>query len=232
MFQPRQIIKYIEMCQAEGISLQRGMNYQLNGGMSVLLMSRQANAPYDDHSDGDGRTIIYEGHDVPRRAGVRDPKIIDQPMTNASGTLTDNGKFFEAAKRYQKDHDAVERVKVYEKIRVGIWVFNGVFHLVDAYLKKSDGRKVFKFLLKISDDKPNSVKPKQQPDLAHNRMIPSAVKIEVWKRDKGCCVKCGSVDNLHFDHVLPFSKGGTSLLAMNIQLLCARHNLQKRDRIE
>jgi len=31
---------------------------------------------------------------------------------------------------------------------------------------------------------------------------------------------------------VPYSKGGTSLLADNIQLLCARHNIQKRDRIE
>jgi hypothetical protein len=30
----------------------------------------------------------------------------------------------------------------------------------------------------------------------------------------------------------PYSLGGTSLDAKNIQLLCVRHNLQKRDRIE
>ena len=69
-------------------------------------------------------------------------------------------------------------------------------------------------------------------DLEHNRLIPTSVKLEVWKRDKGQCVKCGSKDNLHFDHILPFSKGGTSLKAENIQLLCARHNLQKNDKIQ
>jgi 5-methylcytosine-specific restriction endonuclease McrA len=47
----------------------------------------------------------------------------------------------------------------------------------------------------------------------------------------GKCVQCGSSDNLHFDHIIPFSLGGSSLVAENIQLLCARHNLQKRDRI-
>jgi 5-methylcytosine-specific restriction endonuclease McrA len=45
-------------------------------------------------------------------------------------------------------------------------------------------------------------------------------------------VKFGSKDNLHFDHIIPFSKGGSSLVAVNIQLLCARHNLKKRDKIE
>jgi 5-methylcytosine-specific restriction endonuclease McrA len=43
---------------------------------------------------------------------------------------------------------------------------------------------------------------------------------------------CGSTTNLHFDHIIPYSKGGTSLMAENIQILCATHNLRKRDRIE
>jgi 5-methylcytosine-specific restriction endonuclease McrA len=69
-------------------------------------------------------------------------------------------------------------------------------------------------------------------DLEHNRVIPSDVKLAVWKRDRGQCVTCGSADNLHFDHVLPFSRGGSSLLTENVQLLCARHNLAKSNRIE
>jgi len=64
------------------------------------------------------------------------------------------------------------------------------------------------------------------------RIIPSSVKLEVWKRDGGKCVVCGATDELHFDHDLPWSKGGTSLIAKNVQLLCARHNIGKRDRIE
>ena len=39
-------------------------------------------------------------------------------------------------------------------------------------------------------------------------------------------------DELHFDHVLPYAKGGTSLTAENVQLLCARHNLSKSDKIQ
>ncbi|TAN39231.1 MAG: HNH endonuclease [Verrucomicrobia bacterium] len=208
------------------------MNYRLNGGASVILMSLQKNAPYADCVKDEGRTLIYEGHDIPRRAGVRDPKVFDQPMTNLGGSLTQNGKFFEAAKRCQKNKATSDRVKVYEKIRDGIWVFNGVFHLVDAWLKQSNARKVFKFRLELLNGQSGSRVCRKQPDLDHNRMIPSLVKLEVWKRDKGRCVKCGSTDNLHYDHILPFSKGGTSLLAINIQLLCARHNLKKHNRIE
>jgi len=32
--------------------------------------------------------------------------------------------------------------------------------------------------------------------------------------------------------IVPFSRGGTSLKADNMQLPCARHNIAKRDRIE
>ncbi len=42
---------------------------------------------------------------------------------------------------------------------------------------------------------------------------------------------CGATDELHFDHVLPYSKGGTSVAAENVQLLCAWHNLEKGAKI-
>ncbi len=64
------------------------------------------------------------------------------------------------------------------------------------------------------------------------RAIPPAVKLEVWKRDRGRCVICRSRVTLQFDHVIPWSKGGSSLTAANVQILCAKHNSQKRARIE
>ena len=90
---------------------------------------------------------------------------------------------------------------------------------------------MFKFRLELKDIA-DVADDRTHEALEHTRLIPSAVKLEVWQRDKGRCCLCGSVDNLHFDHDLPFSKGGTSLSAKNIRLLCHRHNLQKRDRIE
>lgn len=101
---------------------------------------------------------------------------------------------------------------------------------MDAWQEPSGGRKVFKFKLVLVDDP--AVPADAPADLIHQRVIPSEVKLAVWKRDAGKCTRCGSTDNLHFDHILPFSKGGSSLLAENVQLLCARHNLAKSDRIE
>jgi hypothetical protein len=234
MFLPSQIIHYLEMCSEEGVNLQRGMNFRLHGGPSIILMSLRKGAPYADRVENDGRTLIYEGHDIPRTPGGPYPKTVDQPMHNPGGSLSDNGKFHEAAKTHKDRGRAPDLVKVYEKLKPGIWVFNGVFALVDAWQENSNGRKVFKFRLELTDQNvPEPDYPRQVSDLPHTRMIPSQVKLEVWKRDKGRCQHpgCGATDNLHFDHILPFSKGGTSLTAKNIQLLCARHNLGKRDRI-
>ena len=227
------VISYLEMCGEEGVNLQRGMNYHLRGDMSVILMSLRPNAPYSDRVEEDGRILMYEGHDVPKTKATPIPKIVDQPMNNPSGTLTENGLFYEAAKTNKERQKDAELVKVYEKLHPGIWVYNGVFKLIDAWQEDSNSRKVFKFKLELAEgiQSDNEVN-KRSIELEHNRMIPPEVKLEVWKRDKGKCVICGSTDNLHFDHIIPFSKGGSSLVAENIQLLCARHNIAKRDRIE
>jgi hypothetical protein len=227
---PSDILTYLEMCQIENVNLQRGMNYRLKPDYSVILMSVRKGAPYSDQVLDDGKVLIYEGHDIPKTKGISDPKKHDQPMTTAKGKLTQNGLFHAAAKGFQNNENLPERVKVYEKIRNGIWAYNGVFHLIDSWIEYSEGRKVFKFRLELASSQ--EVDKDQDSDLEHNRMIPSFVKAEVWKRDGGKCRKCGSTNNLHFDHIIPFSKGGSSLVAENIQLLCARHNLEKSDNIE
>jgi HNH endonuclease len=56
--------------------------------------------------------------------------------------------------------------------------------------------------------------------------IPDEVKIFVWKRDGGCCVKCGSNERLEFDHVIPVAMGGANT-ARNLQLLCEPCNRSK-----
>jgi len=231
MFNVGDVISYLEMCQEEGVNLQRGMNYRLRGNYSVILMSRRQGAPYNDRIENEGSVLIYEGHDVARTKGVDDPKNIDQPSKTESGKLTQNGLFFDAAMKYKSKGVEPELVRVYEKLYPGIWVFNGVFNLVDAWQEEDDKRFVFKFKLELSEKKPLRGASSFR-SIEHTRIIPTAVKQEVWKRDKGRCVICGSRENLHFDHIIPFSKGGSSLVAENIQLLCAKHNIAKKDKIE
>jgi HNH endonuclease len=222
------------MCQREGVSLQRGMNFRLKGHHSVILMSVRPNSPYRDVVEDGGAVLIYEGHDEPKRKGLVNPKSVDQPEHQLSGTLTENGKFHQAAQMFKTGQKGPDIVQVYEKIKDGIWTDNGLFHLVDSWREHDGTRFVFKFKLNALESVPDDTAAEdisgRVPE--RSRIIPTPVKIAVWSRDKGRCVMCGSEDELHFDHIVPYSKGGTSLKAENIQLLCARHNLAKRDHIE
>ena len=226
------VISYTRMCGEEGENLQRGMNFRIRNGISVILMSLRPNARYADRVEQNGKILIYEGHDIPKKQGGPDPKTVDQQAFNPSGTLTQNGLFREAAEAYKRGDSEAEFVRVYEKIRSGVWAYNGLFRLVDAWQEHGDFRKVFKFKLDLIDESISWTNQRNRHVIAHNRLIPTPVKLEVWKRDKGICVKCGSNNNLHFDHIIPYAKGGSSLVAANIQLLCARHNLEKSDNIE
>ena len=128
------------------------------------------------------------------------------------------------------EHNSHKMIPVLiQKIKSGIWTFAGNFYLNDSSYETIDNRKVFKFMLDLIEEKtsPSSQSNKKSP----GRLIPSSVKFEVYQRDKGRCVDCGETTDLHYDHILPYSKGGSSTTSENIQLLCARHNLSKSNKI-
>lgn len=227
---PGDVLSYLEMCSPFGVNLQRGMNFRLRRDCSVVLMSTRRGAPYEDAVQENGKIIIYEGHDAPRRRNGPDPKSIDQPEFQPNGRRTQNGLFIEAVRAFKQGRSLAEKVRVFEKIRDGIWVYNGIFELIDGWTERSGSRNVFKFKFLVSEDTPLSPISALATDF--DRVIPSRVKLEVWKRDKGCCVKCGSNQNLHFDHIIPYSLGGSSKDPKNVQILCAKHNLEKHDSIE
>ena len=142
------VLSYFEMCQNEGTtSLQRGMNFRLRDRHSVILMSMRPNSPYQDRVEDDGATLIYEGHDIPSSPDSPNPKSLDQKRSLPSGSLTENRKFYKAAKRYANSGAQPDLVRVYEKIRQGIWTDNGYFHLIDAWQEDQEDRAVFKFKL-------------------------------------------------------------------------------------
>jgi hypothetical protein len=240
----REIISYPDMLQREKLSLQKGMNFRVRGGASgysIILMSVRKGAPYQDqwHDSGPHAGLLeYEGHDEPRRRGSgREPKRVDQPMTLPSGRPTENGKFFQAAVAARDGVAEPEIVQVYEKIADGIWCDRGRHLLVDAEIKAVPitanarrTRQVFRFYLRPTAT-PDARTTDAERELSLSRQIPTAVKVEVWRRDGGKCVQCGSMDNLHFDHDVPWSKGGSSITAANVKVMCARHNLSKSDKI-
>ena len=71
--------------------------------------------------------------------------------------------------------------------------------------------------------------PSEELSEREREPIPKAVQREVWRRDQGRCVECGSKGNLEFDHIIPFAKGGANTVR-NLQLLCQDCNRRKSDR--
>ena len=61
---------------------------------------------------------------------------------------------------------------------------------------------------------------------AKREKIAESVRLFVWQRDEGKCVKCGSQEKLEFDHIIPFADGGSNT-ERNIQLLCEQCNREK-----
>lgn len=223
------IISYLELTIRERQQLQRGMNFRNDGRFSIFLMSSRTNAPYKDRWVPEKQLLIYEGHDATVDVNDKNKKKIDQPMYRGSGKLSDNGKFYTEAILYkEKKRTDPMQIQVYEKLDVGVWFDKGIFDLVDAIYVTDGQRKIFNFYLQPTDGT-RSLNDLQ--DYKHERMIPTAVKVEVWRRDKGRCRECSATTGLHYDHILPFAKGGRSDDSRNIQILCARHNLQKSDKI-
>lgn len=110
------------------------------------------------------------------------------------------------------------------------WVFLGEFYWEDENLSemevkalileklKQRQRKVQKAIASLDQTGAESVRSREP--------IPDEVKMFVWQRDGGKCVKCGSQEKLEFDHIIPLSMGGSNT-ARNIQLLCEFHNRSK-----
>lgn len=64
------------------------------------------------------------------------------------------------------------------------------------------------------------------PEITNNRFISIEVRREVWRRDQGKCVNCGSQQRLEFDHMIPVAMGGANT-ARNVCLLCETCNRTK-----
>jgi HNH endonuclease len=211
------------MCEREGLYFQRGMYFRHKPDHSVILSSGALDSNYDDLIDPKNEILIYQGHNAHRSKNTPFPQLVDQPEFNRNGTLSMNGRFFKAASDYAKSLAPPEAVRVYRKLGRGMWLDLKVFHLVDAW-KESDGRRlVFKLKLRLFSEAVG------KEDTALNpRTISPKTRVAVWNRDAGRCVICGSTEFLHFDHIIPVSKGGGNN-PKNIRILCAKHNLAKSD---
>ena len=110
MFQPDDVLSYMEMCSTIGVNLQRGMNFRLRNAGSIILMSLRSGTPYADQVEDDGRTLIYEGHDIPKTINGRNPKDLNQSDRHRGGSLTRNGLFAEAPMRSTSNRPGLDEL--------------------------------------------------------------------------------------------------------------------------
>lgn len=75
-----------------------------------------------------------------------------------------------------------------------------------------------------------SAMPSTHEPKPRREAITRTVQREVWQRDGGRCVECGTKEKLCFDHIVPFSRGGSNTVR-NLQLLCEGCNGAKGNRI-
>jgi hypothetical protein len=105
----------------------------------------------------------------------------DQPDKLPNGKLTQNGLFVRAVDQYKTGATPPELVKVYEKILSGVWSLKGYFDLVDYKILHDGKRKVFRYILRLSDRGDIASSSPEAVSAAHTRLIPSEIKKEVWK---------------------------------------------------
>ena len=99
--------------------------------------------------------------------------------------------------------------------------------LIDIYDQSLDSKSNFETYRQIFIEAQRSLDEKKvSSDERRSRRISQDVRDKVWRRDEGKCVECGSNENLEFDHIIPFSKGGANTYR-NIQLLCEPCNRKK-----
>jgi Holliday junction resolvasome RuvABC ATP-dependent DNA helicase subunit len=118
---------------------------------------------------------------------------------------------------------AIQRI-AYSSDRTPLDVLNRLQHVRD--FAHVNGKEII--ALEIAEAALKMLVPHDQKQAANENRdaIPSEVRREVWRRDSGKCVKCGSRERLEFDHIIPVIKGGSNT-ARNIELLCEICNRTK-----
>jgi hypothetical protein len=111
------------------------------------------------------------------------------------------------------------------------WVFRRAFYLSSELFKPEDATALLleaenKIKARVARAHALQDQVARMSQAGRREPIHDDVKVFVWQRDEGVCVRCGSNQNLEFDHIIPLSMGGANS-ARNLQLLCEGCNRSK-----
>ncbi len=96
--------------------------------------------------------------------------------------------------------------------------------------QRIERERIKKISIEITDELIEQGILSNSSDILKREKIPQDVLDKVWNRDNGKCVNCGSQEKIEFDHIIPFSRGGSNTYR-NIQILCEKCNRKKFDKI-
>jgi len=143
------------------------------------------------------------------------PKLIRDPFTGSNGDWNSN-----------RFHNAKIRGKLI-LFKNALFDVTGLYTPEEAKLLVQKNYEAERSEIDFLKSRSGKSSSKSETGREH---IPERIKNEVWRRDGGKCVECGSVYNLEFDHVIPVAKGGSNT-ARNLRILCEPCNRRKSARI-
>lgn len=141
----------------------------------------------------------------------------------------------ERQKAWAKSQAAWEQNEMRRQASLMFWVFRNKVVKVEGWETASREEVVARVTHKVLSEEKAFAKLKREIDLFEKlektsplsrEPMPEDVRIFVWRRDEGRCVRCGSQERIEFDHIIPLEKGGSNT-ARNIQVLCERCNREK-----
>ena len=106
---------------------------------------------------------------------------------------------------------------------------------LEEFVKYINGEVVYEEIAKEYLSPKDAVKSSNTNTISKKHKTPrepsSRLKVQVLMRDGNRCRLCGvecndGLHNIHFDHIIPWSKGGETTLE-NLQVLCSDCNLAK-----
>lgn len=113
--------------------------------------------------------------------------------------------------------------------------FGGWRKALEEFVKYINGEVVYEEIAKEDLSPKDGVKSSNTNTISKKHKTPrepsSRLKVQVLMRDGNRCRLCGvecndGLHNIHFDHIIPWSKGGETTLE-NLQVLCSDCNLAK-----